>query len=134
MKKQIKEQTGAGAAGATTSATFQPATGPNGTPSKSGAFPGGALRKKKEQIIRRPFPAIKEQGGAWIEHKKASNYKGTKAFNKTQQDSIANPKNKPITPMTGVNKKWGMSEDNLKGAMDFYKRVQATSIKEFKKK
>lgn len=133
MKKQIKEQTGSGA---TTTATFQPATGPGGAPSTSGAFPGSALKKKKAEqvIVRRTFPAVKEQSGAWIKHKKTSGYKGTKAFNKTQQDSIANPKNKPITPMTGVNKKWGMSESELQGAMDFYKRVQATSIKEFKKK
>lgn len=132
MKKTIKEQTGAGA---TTSATFQPAVGVGGAPSTSGAFPGSALKKKKTEqvIIRRPFPSLKEQG-AWIQHKKTSGYKGTKAFNKTQQDSIANPKNKPITPMKGVNPKWGMSEQNVKEAMNFYKRVQATSIKEFKKK
>jgi len=51
----IQEQTGAGAAGATTTATFQPAVGPGGSASKSGSFPGGNLKK-----IRRDPPAIQE--------------------------------------------------------------------------
>ena len=62
-KKNIKEQTGAGAAGATTTATFQPAVGPAGSASKSGSFPGGNLkrrRRKAEQVIRRDSPAIEE--------------------------------------------------------------------------
>jgi len=59
-KKGLREQVGA--AGATTSATFQPATGSGGSPSKSGAFPGSALRKKKkeENVVRRPFPNLNE--------------------------------------------------------------------------
>jgi hypothetical protein len=62
-KSNIKEQTGAGA-GATTTATFQPAVGPEGSASKSGSFPGGNLEKKKRrrktEQIRRDPPAIKE--------------------------------------------------------------------------
>ena len=59
-KKNIKEQTGAGAAGATTTATFQPAVGPAGSASKSGSFPGGNLKRRRRKIIRRDSPAIKE--------------------------------------------------------------------------
>jgi hypothetical protein len=46
----VNEQTGAGAAGGTTTATFQPAVGPAGSPSKSGAFPGTELKRKKKKI------------------------------------------------------------------------------------
>jgi len=58
MKKNIKEQTGAGAAGATTSGTFVPASGLDGAPSKSGAFPGSDTKRKRS--IRRDSPAVKE--------------------------------------------------------------------------
>lgn len=47
--------------------------------------------------------------GCWIKHSKPSNFKGTKAFSKGDQDSIANPNNKPIVPFRGINKKWGIS-------------------------
>lgn len=56
----ISEQTGAGAAGATTTATFQPPVGPAGSPSKSGSFPGGNLKRKKTKAIRRDPPRIQE--------------------------------------------------------------------------
>ena len=55
MKKQLSEQTGG--AGGTTSATFQPAVGPAGAASASGAFPGG---KKKMKLIKRKFPKLNE--------------------------------------------------------------------------
>ena len=55
----IKEQTGAGAAGATTTATFTPAVGPAGSASKSGSFPGGNT-KRRRKIERRDPPSIKE--------------------------------------------------------------------------
>jgi len=59
-KKLIKEQTGAGAAGGTTSATFQPAAGPGGSASSSGAFPGSNAGRKKNLLIRRKFPKLNE--------------------------------------------------------------------------
>ena len=56
----LGEQTGAGAAGATTTATFQPAVGPGGSASKSGSFPGGNLKRHRKKLVRRDPPAIKE--------------------------------------------------------------------------
>jgi hypothetical protein len=47
--------------------------------------------------------------GAWIKHSKPSKFSGTLSFNKGDQDSIANPKNKSIVPFRGINKKWGIS-------------------------
>jgi len=49
------------------------------------------------------------EDGAWIKHKKPSKFSGTLSFNKSDQDSIANPKNKSIVPFRGINKKWGIS-------------------------
>ena len=50
-----------------------------------------------------------QEEGAWITRKNPSKYKNTLAFNKKDQDSIANPKNKSIVPFRGINKKWGIS-------------------------
>jgi len=48
---QIEKEVGINEdAGGTTSATFQPAVGPAGSSSKSGAFPGGGLKRKKKKI------------------------------------------------------------------------------------
>ena len=58
MKKQLSEQTGAGGAGGTTSATFQPAVGPAGAASSSGAFPGGKTKKK---LIKNKLNEIKKK-------------------------------------------------------------------------
>ena len=44
---------------------------------------------------------------AWIKHSKPSKFSGTWGFNKSDQDYIANPKNKSIVPFRGINKKWG---------------------------
>jgi hypothetical protein len=51
--------------------------------------------------------------GSWIVHKKPSKFKGALAFNKADQDSIANPKNKSIVPMRGINLNWGLAEGSL---------------------
>ena len=66
-KKKLDEMSGAGGGG-TTTATFQPAVGPGGAPSKSGAFPGAAFylrkrrkKKKLENAITRPFPTPIEE-------------------------------------------------------------------------
>jgi len=49
--KQIEREVGINEeVGGTTTATFQPAVGPDGSPSKSGSFPGSALKKKKKNI------------------------------------------------------------------------------------
>ena len=50
------------------------------------------------------------EDGAWITRKNPSKYKNTLAFNKNDQDSIANPANKPIVPFRGINKKWGLGK------------------------
>jgi len=47
---------------------------------------------------------------SWITHKKPSRHKGAFAFNKADQDSIANPKNQSIVPMKGINPNWGLCE------------------------
>jgi hypothetical protein len=60
-------------------------------------------------LIKQQNKKLQEEG-SWIKHSKPSSFKGTKAFSKGDPDSIANPKNKPIVPFKGVNKKWGISE------------------------
>jgi len=51
--------------------------------------------------------------GGWIKHKKPSKFKGALAFNKADQDSIANPNNPSIVPMRGINLRWGLAEGSL---------------------
>ena len=46
--------------------------------------------------------------GAWIRHKKPSKFSGTLAFNKADQDSIANKHNRSIVPFKGINHNWGI--------------------------
>ena len=68
------EQTGSGAAGGTNTSTFQPAVGPGGSASTSGAFPG-AETKAKRRKKRRVNDAI-SKAVAFYDRVKKSSVKG----------------------------------------------------------